>query len=262
MLNGWTINGNKLLNNAGEQNNQFLILGVVLAVVWGILALMFSYYLMRFKNTPAKEKIYGKPMLWTTLGLGVVILLCWILILVFWKQPTKIFGDGDGQSAYGAIVSLVVIGFVCLAAVMLMMWFFLPYYGIAFDEEQILFMGEAIAYNKITKIIKDTKTGDVFVNYAQGKRTHKKQKFKSTSVFGQFILANAALTGNDISVEDELAYFKTMSQNDKLAEERHDAMVSQKIKEQSKKPVKPVTPAEKPAKSSAKKPTKKDDSKK
>ena len=229
----WTIVDNKLQNN-GQTVTQFLILAVVLAIVWAILGAMFSYYFSRFKKLPAKEKIYGKASLLTTLSLGVVVLVAWILVLVFYTQPSAIFNT-DASAAQGAIIAVTVIGFVALVAVMLMMWFFLPYYGIAFDDESIVFMGEAIPYHKITKIIKDTKTSNIYVNYTQGKRTHKKQKFRSTSVFGQFILANAALTGVEVTHEDELAYYKSLVQGQKVEQKPDDVVVDEKLKSKTTK---------------------------
>lgn len=231
----WIIDADKnQLQNNGQTVTQFLVLAVVLAIVWAILSAMFSYYFSRFRKLPAKEKIYGKASLLITLSLGVVVLIAWILVLVFYTQPSAIFKT-DGVTAQGAIIAVIVIGFVALVAVMLMMWFFLPYYGIAFDDESIVFMGEAIPYYKITKIIKDTKTSNVYVNYTQGKRTHKKQKFRSTSVFGQFILANAALTGVEVTHEDELAYYKSLIQGHKVEQKPDDVVVDQKLKSKTTK---------------------------
>ncbi|WP_169835696.1 hypothetical protein [Mesoplasma lactucae] len=218
----------------GTENTQFLILGVVLAVVWALLTGMVLFYLYKFKKVQAKEKLYGKPMLFTTLGLGLVVLLMWILILAFWSKPESIFKNAD--KAYSALIAVTVIGFVALAVAVVLLWVKLPDYGIAFTDDEILFLGESIPYNKITKIVKDTKTGNVYVNYLQGKRAHKKQKFSSTSVFGQFVLANAEITGHKVSEEDELKYFKSLANADAKAEKEHDAEVSRKVQEQSSKP--------------------------
>jgi len=156
-------------------------------------------------------------------------------VLVFYTQPSAIFKQ-DGATAQGVIIAVIVIGFVALAVIMLMLWFFLPYYGIAFDDESIMFMGEAIPYYKITKIIKDTKSGNIYVNYTQGKRAHKKQKFCSTSVFGQFILANAALTGVEVTHEDELTYYKSLVQgHNKVEPKTDDIVVDQKLKSKTTK---------------------------
>jgi flagellar basal body-associated protein FliL len=199
----------KIAKNDGTANTQLFILTIILAAVWFLLTAMFIYYLIQFKKTKAQAKMYGWPLIGTIGGCSLIIFICWVLNLPFYLHAESIFGADQAQTAFSTVVALTVIGFVALLVIMIGMWFFIAQFAVALTNSEILFIGEKIKYSKITKIVKDNKKAAVYINYKQGNRTHKRQKFYLKSVLGQFILKNAKLTGHEVETGDESAYFKS-----------------------------------------------------
>ncbi|ATZ18869.1 hypothetical protein ESOMN_v1c04870 [Williamsoniiplasma somnilux] len=206
---GFGPNG-QLGTNFGEPNVQVMLVGVILAIVWGILSGMFAYYLYKFIKSEYKARIIGIPFISIISILSTLLLIDWILIVVFYSEALNIFGAKGPDTAFKVIISLAAIGFVDLLSMVILMWFFISKFGIVMDDSQIQFLGESIAYDKISKVILDESKSAVYIFYSQGKRSKKRQKFKTTSVSGQFIIKNISLSGKELSKGNADEYFKNM----------------------------------------------------
>lgn len=206
----WSEDG-RIAKNDFTANQQLLVLGIILAVVWLLLSAMFAYYLWQFRKTETKARIFGWPLIIGATGLSAVMLVCWILNMVFYLNAEKIFTTPN--IALNTVIALFAIGYAALIVLMVGIWFFISRFAVGLDDEKILFIGEKIAYSRITKVIKDEKKHALYINYTQGRRNHKRQKFNLNSVTGQFMLKNIALTGHKAEIGDENEYFKNIISN-------------------------------------------------
>lgn len=194
-----------------EIGTNILILGIVMGIIWALIIGMFSYYLYKFHKNESQAKIYGKTFLLIVGLLGTLLLFTWLTIIIIYSLAGTIFNSAHESKPI--VITLSVIGGALLLAIIVLMWFWLPKFGIAFDKEKILYMGENIPYMRIKKIILDENKGAVFIFFTQGKRTVKRQKFSTKSIFGQFIIKHGALSGHEVESLDADQYFKSVSVN-------------------------------------------------
>ncbi|WP_026389678.1 hypothetical protein [[Acholeplasma] multilocale] len=219
---------NQLTNLFPKVSTNLLILGVILLAVSTLIAIMMTYYVYKFVTAKSKAKIIGKNLLFVLVGMYIVQLALAISVIAIYSNADEIFTTES--SALGTIVALIAVGFVFLIATVVLLWFALPKFGIAFDEKQISFMGESIGYSKITKVIDDETKGAVYINYLQGKRTNKRQKISKSSMFGPFVIKNIELTGHKIEKGNADEYFKNMAALAKKAEIEKEKEIVKKIK--------------------------------
>ncbi|WP_027063123.1 hypothetical protein [Mesoplasma seiffertii] len=213
LSNTW-VNGSNQLGKDGEANIQILILGVIIIVVSLILSLTFAKYLYDFKKNESKHKIYGVNFIIMFAISNVIAIFSGILAIILFSSAKTIFGSGSNidngaNVAFAVIVAIIAIGFAVIVGSSVLLWFGIYKFGIALDDEKILFIGEKIAYSKITKIIDDK--GKIYINYLQGIRTNKRFKLSKSSVMGQWFIQNVSATGHSIEIMNADEYFKNMN---------------------------------------------------
>jgi len=213
--------GNDISGNYGVAN-QFLILAIVLVIFALLLVGVFTYYLIEFNKTKdTVVTLKNRPLIITTFVLQIIPVLIGIILLLFWSLPAQIFGTGpnNGDTWFATYLGLAIPGFSMLIAVIIVMWTCLHKYAVGFSNNKIFFISELIPYSKIKKIIKDTSTGNLYINFIQGKRALKKEKFSLESVLGQFILANISLTGHQVEELDQKAFVEKYESNENFDKE-------------------------------------------
>jgi len=235
--------------------NQFLILSIFLIIFALLLIGVFAYYLVQFNKTKdAVVTLKNKPLIIGTFVLQIIPIIIGILLLLFWSFPAEIFGTAgnNGDVWFATYLGLAIPAFVMLIATIVIMWVCLQKYAVGFSNNKIFFIGEMIPYSKIKKIVKDTTTGNLYINYIQGKRTLKKQKYSLESVLGQFILANISLTGHQVEEIDQ----KTFVESFESSESFENPVIVEESKPAVKKTIakKATSTTAKPKSTAAKKP--------
>ncbi|WP_031543042.1 hypothetical protein [Mesoplasma photuris] len=205
----WDSNSN-FLKTASGSDSPLLLISIIILIVTVILGAAFTYYFLNFKKNPAKAKIFGTKLLISLLVSSILIAILSTLGIAL-TATAKIVFDSNATTAFATILAIVIAAGVILLANVISLWFALPKFGISMDEEKISFMGEAIPYKRIVSVIEDDSKNAVYINYTQGTRTSKRQKFSKGTMFGQFILKNAELTGHKVEKGDADEHFKKMS---------------------------------------------------
>jgi hypothetical protein len=237
----WQIIGDNGIYVDGESAYQFLVLGIAMLLISFFLIAIFAYYLWSFNKREVEMKMMNKPLINITFVLPSISFILGIILLLFWSIPATIFGD-NGDTLFASYVSIAIIGFIILVVNIVTMWIWLPKFAIGLTKNQILFVGDYIPYSKITKIIKDDK--DLYINYTLGKRTLKKQKFSLSSVFGQFLLANAeSVIGYQVEEISQAEYVESFTinedfENQKVVEETKTVSVKEIVSEPTTKVIK------------------------
>ncbi|PPE05288.1 hypothetical protein [Williamsoniiplasma lucivorax] len=206
-----------LSSNGLDGNTPLLILGIILMVASIIILGMFVYYLYQFKQRKAKVKIKNPIMIYIVIAILAVVLILGIIGVVLFTQSHAIFYDQlKPDTNYGAdtaVIALIVVyvfGYIGLFGVMVFIWFGLNKFAISFTDDEIMFLGEKIEYAKITKIVQDNTKNAVYINFAQGKRSYRRQKFSLNSSIGAWVVKHADLSGHPVEIGDEDEYFKTL----------------------------------------------------
>lgn len=192
-----------------EEFKSLLTLNFTVTVISVLVLLIFGYFLWQFWKRSG-EKYFNKPLLITTTSIIILSMLVWILNFVFYYFAKNIFGSP--KMAQDIIITFITLGFVLIFSAMILLWFKIPYYGIAIDETSIWFLGENLAFAKITKIIEDDKTHALYINYASSHRLFKYYRISANSKASQFLRANLP---KDFSIEtgNQMEYFKELSKN-------------------------------------------------
>ncbi|ATZ18252.1 hypothetical protein [Mesoplasma melaleucae] len=177
-------------------SSKFLIMSIVLIGVSLLLLLTLAFYYYKFKKIDSKAKKYGLVLPILTMSLISLAEVMGIITAIIFKP--------DNESKNIGPIITTVIGMVCIVAVVIALFFFIQYFGIALSKDSINLIGEKIDNKNIIKIINDTRTPNIFVFYKQGKRVTKKIKFSTKMVDASFF--DEKITGIKVESEDALAY--------------------------------------------------------
>ncbi|ASZ09327.1 hypothetical protein CK556_03155 [Mesoplasma chauliocola] len=184
-------------------SSKFLIMSIVLIAVSLLLVLTLAYYYYQFKKIDSKAKKYG-----LLLPIVTLVLICASEIMGI---VIAIVHEDDLTSKNIPSIILTTIGMICLVIAVIALFFFIPYFGVALSKDSINLIGEKIDNKNITKIIKDTKTSNIYVFYKQGKRVTKKIKFSKKMVDASFF--DEKIIGVKVDNEDALAYHNKTIRN-------------------------------------------------
>lgn len=184
-------------------SSKFLIMSIVLIGVSLLLLLTLAFYYYKFKKIDTKAKKYGLVFPIITVSLISVAEIMGIITTVIYKLDIL----NENTSA----LITTIIGMVCLLFSVILLFFFVPYFGIALSKDAVNLIGEKIDNKNIVKIINDTRTPNIFIFYKQGKRVTKKIKFSTKIVDASFFVEK--ITGIKVETEDALEYHNKTIRN-------------------------------------------------
>ncbi|AVN65282.1 hypothetical protein CG002_02880 [Mesoplasma florum] len=184
-------------------SSKFLIMSIVLIGVSLLLLLTLAFYYYQFIKLDTKSKKYGLVLPIVTVSLISISEIMGIVTAIIYKPDIL-------NANTGAIVTTV-IGMVFIAASVIALFFFIPHFGVALTKDSVNLIGEKIDNKNIVKIIKDTRTENIYVFYKQGKRVTKKVKFSTKMVDASFF--DEKMTGIKVDTEDALAYHNKTIRN-------------------------------------------------
>jgi len=257
LLTNWKVGEKDMLYIDGAKGTQFIVLGAILIAISLILVIMFAAYFARFKKAESSAKIMNTGKVATTFVLPVVSSIIGIFLILFAAIPGKIFGQDATDAIFGAYLGMSIPGYILAFLTIVLMWIWIPQYGISFDKEKINFVGDMIPYSKIVNFVKDEETGKVYINYTNNKNHLKRQAYPLGSVFGQFILANAELAQKEVTELNEKEFIAEFESTENFIEkaerqaQKADAQVVEEVVVE-KATVKTAPQKSKPAATTAK----------
>ncbi|ATZ21803.1 hypothetical protein [Mesoplasma tabanidae] len=184
-------------------SSRFLIMSIVLIGISLLLLLTLAFYYYQFRKLDTKSKKYGLVIPAITISLISISEIMGIITAIIYKP--------DASSLNIGTIVTTVIGMIFIAASVIALFFFIPYFGVALTKDSINLIGEKIDNKNIVKIIEDTRTPNIFVFYKQGKRVTKKVKFSTKMVDASFF--DEKITGIKVDNEDALAYHNKTIRN-------------------------------------------------
>ncbi|PTD30937.1 hypothetical protein [Mycoplasma leachii] len=178
-----------------------------------LINLMFNFYLFKFNKKQALVTKYNKIYFVVFYILSFISLALAIISLILFNLKDKIFSQTstENQKLYPTII-LNVISFVFLISKIIILFIFLPKFAIKITENEILYLGEKIDFQAITKIILDNDSQALYINYKPTKRTYKRIKYSNTCSFKQLILDNSKNIKLEISNQNANEYFKKIKE--------------------------------------------------
>ncbi|QVK09647.1 hypothetical protein [Mycoplasma mycoides] len=189
-----------------------VISGLLIAFIL-VINLMFNFYLFKFIKKQALITKYNKFYFIVFYIISFISLVLAIVSLVLFNLKDKIFSQtsSESQKLYPTIV-LNAISFVFLISKIILLFIFLPRFAIKITENEILYLGEKIEFQTITKIIEDANTQALYINYKPTKRTYKRIRYPKACPFNQVIKNSTTNTSLEISNQDANEYFKKIKE--------------------------------------------------
>ncbi|ATZ17475.1 hypothetical protein ELUMI_v1c07530 [Williamsoniiplasma luminosum] len=201
------LKSNHLLADISEHQTPLLAMGIILLCASLIIIGAFIYYLFQFKQRKSETSIRSSLMIYLMIAISLVVTILGITGIVMYTQKEVLNIENN---LLGIMIGIYAAGFITLVGLMIFIWFGINKFAISLTDESILFIGEKIDYSKILKIIKDDSKNAVYINYVQGKRSYRRQKFSLNSAFGVWIVKYSELTGHKVEDGNEDEYFKAL----------------------------------------------------
>ncbi|ASP28595.1 hypothetical protein SCORR_v1c08230 [Spiroplasma corruscae] len=166
-----------------KNSNQMLIMSALCLLIICIPTLLMYYYFIFYLKTKNKSKFLSK-LSFSLIHLVIVFgLICSIISLVFIKADII-----DANTDSIIVIAFLVLAFISTALFYFVIFCYSQYIWVVFDGEKIVTLSEKINYSSITKIVLDTNSNYLYINFLEGTRKNRRIKYNKNTLTGAFII--------------------------------------------------------------------------
>ncbi|AKX34473.1 hypothetical protein SLITO_v1c08580 [Spiroplasma litorale] len=212
-----------------KNNSQFYIINSIAILVLWLPALFMYYSLFNYLKVKDKPKYLNK--------LAISLITLDIILSTIFSSISLVFVNLDIVSiSTDSVIALttLVLGYLFIAIYYFVIFIWSHYLWMIFDETKINTLSDKVSYDKITKVVNDVDSNNVYLNFLEGVRKNRKLKMNKNSATAKFFLESCGIVKINVEEISQQKFYSTQEANSKEA-------VYEKLNKNTKKtdPIKP-----------------------